>query len=101
MGHILINFFYFTLSVFLWHTVIYVLICSISDSLIDSIAALDLSAHLEETQVLDSLLLERCDFQDSVTCLNLFKGLRTNRTLQHMSLARSNLNTQSLKVSLQ
>lgn len=72
--------------------------CRICESLIDTIAALDLSSHLDETQLLNSLLLERCDFQDGATCLNLFKGLRTNRTLQHMSLARSNLNTQSLKV---
>ncbi|XP_067950322.1 uncharacterized protein [Watersipora subatra] len=70
----------------------------IKECLFDSVSALDISSYLERASGLFVLSLEKCELADGATEMNLFKGLRSNKSLVNLRLRGSSLNVQALKV---
>lgn len=70
----------------------------VRDSLLDSVSALDMTAYLDRATGLYVLSLGNCELADGATAMNLFKGIRNNKSLLTLKLRGVSLNVQALKV---
>lgn len=69
------------------------------DSLLDSVSSLDMTAYLDRAVGLFVLSLQGCELADGATAMNLFKGIRNNKSLTTLKLRGAALNAPALKVT--
>ena len=61
-------------------------------------SALDITAYLDRATGLFVLSLEQCELADGATGMNIFKGIRSNKSVMNLRLRGASLNAQALKV---
>lgn len=70
----------------------------LTDCLLDSVSAMDITSYLDRAATLQTLNLSLCELSDGATGMSLFKGLRNNKAILNLNLRGANLSVQAIKV---